>query len=275
MKYKRWFAIVIVICMTLPLAACHLKPAAPWPALREGSPREGESCLREGGSLVRGNGKVVERKTPLPEDERGYALRVKGISLRGSAGDIELVIDESLPREVVLAADENIAAYINVDYNAGAGEIVIDLKQRVVFTPTKLSIVVGAPVRALDVNGAWHFTYDCPSVTACEVSVNGASNGKLAFGALEALRVDVNGASDIKLAGTAKLANLTINGAANIRAFDLAAVAADVTINGAGDCEITATGILDAEINGVGKVVYDGQPAVSPHIRGLGEVRAR
>ena len=272
MKYRRWFALVIIFCMTLPLAACHLKPAAPWPA-----PREGESCLRESRSLVRGNGKIVEKKTPLPEDERGYALRVMGISLRGNAGegDIELVIDESLPREVVLTADENIAARISVEYNAGVGEIVIDLKQRVVFTPTKLNIVVGGPVRELDLNGAWRFTYDCPSVTACEASINGAANGKLAFGALDALRVDVNGASDIRLAGTAKRADLTINGAANIKAFDLAAETADVTINGAGGCEITATGNLDAEINGVGKVVYDGQPAVSRRVHGLGEVRAR
>jgi hypothetical protein len=270
MKYRRWFALVIILCMTLPLAACGLKPAAPWPTLREN-----ESCAREGRSLVRGNGNVVEKKTPLPEDERGYALRVMGISLRGSEGDIELVIDESLPCEVVLTADENIAARISVEYNAGAGEIVIDLKQRVVFTPTKLTIVVGGPVRALDLNGAWRFTYDCPSVTACEASVNGAANGKFTFGALDALRVSVNGASDIRLAGTAKRADLTINGAANIKAFDLAAVSAGVTINGAGGCEITATGTLDAEINGVGKVVYGGEPAVSRRVHGLGEVRAR
>jgi len=271
MKIKRWFALALVLCMVLPLAACSLKPAAPWPTLREGG-------LREGGQLVRGNGNVVVNKTSLPEDERGYALRITGISLRGSRGneaDIRLEIDEGLEREVVLTTDSNIAERIHVAYNEAAGEIVIDMTQRVVFTPTQLTIIVGGPVRKLDLNGAWNFTYNCPGVTGCEASVNGASNGKFTFGALDALRVDVNGTGDIRLAGTAKQADLIINGAANIRAFDLTAVSADVTINGTGNCEITATSALDAQINGLGKVVYGGEPAVNKRVRGLGEVKAR
>ena len=268
MKCKQFAGLALVLCLGLSLAACNLKPAAPWPTLREGG-------LREGGQLVQGSGKVVEKKLPLPDIEGGYALRITGISLRGSyGGDVELVIDESLPREVVLTTDDNIAERIDISCDAGAGEIVIE-RQRMVFTPTKLTITVGAPVRALELNGAWNFTYDCPSVTACEVSINGACNGKFTFGALESLRVAVNGASNIALVGAAKRADLTINGAADIKGFDLVAETARAVINGAGDCEITATGTLDAEINGVGKVVYGGDPAVSKRVHGLGEVRAR
>ncbi|MDR2687662.1 MAG: DUF2807 domain-containing protein [Oscillospiraceae bacterium] len=269
MKNRRWLALALALCMVLPLAACGLKPAAPWPS------------LREGGSLMRGNGNVVEQKTPIPDDERGYSLRITGISLRGSSGSepsIKLIIDESLPREVVLTTDENIAACISVSCDAGAGEmgaVVIDLTRRVVFTPTKLTIAVGAPVRALDINGAWNFTYDCPGVTACKASINGAANGKFTFGALDSLRVDVNGTGDITLAGAAARADLTINGAANIRAFGLAAEAARVAINGTGNCDITATGTLSAEINGLGNVVYGGDPVVKKQIHGLGAVKAR
>ena len=266
MKHRRWFALALVLCLGVSLAACNLKPARPWP----------EIVKPGGGELVRGSGKVVEVKTPLSGDAGEVSLRVKGITLRGGGSSgVELVVDESLPREVVLTADDNIAACIRVSYDAAAGAVTVDLNRQAAFAPTQLRIAVGAPVNDLDVNGAWRFTYDCPSVTDCEVAVNGAANGRLSFGALETLRVEVNGASDISLAGTAKRADLTINGAANIEAFDLTAEAADVTINGAGECEITATATLGAEINGVGEVTYAGDPAVSRRVHGLGQVKRK
>jgi len=262
MKYRRWFSLALVLCMVLPLAACTLKPAAPWPA------------LRAGGSLVHGSGRVVETKTPLSDNANSFVLRMIGISLRGSM-EVELVVDESLAREVSLTADDNIAECISVKYDAALGEIVVDTNRHVVLSPTKLRIAVGAPVQRLDINGGWRFTYSCPSVTDCEISINGATNGTLTFGTLNALWMNVNGAGDIRLAGAAKRADLTINGAGHVKAFDLAAEAAGVTINGAGDCEITATGTLDAVINGVGKVVYGGNPVVNRQVHGVGEVRAR
>ena len=261
MKCKQLAALALVLCLGLSLAACNLKPAAPWP-----------ETLKPGKRVVRGSGEFLGWRIPLEENEQGYTLRITGITLQGG-GDVELVIDESLAREVMLTTDENIAECIRVDYDAE--KIVIDLKERVILKPTKLTVTVGAPVRKLELNGAWDFTYDCPSVTACEVSINGACNGKFTFGTLESLRVGVNGASNITLAGAAKRADLTINGAADIKGFDLIAETARATINGAGGCEITATGTLDAEINGVGKIVYSGGPAVSKRVHGLGEVRAR
>jgi len=265
MKYKRLAVLAMALCLVLPLAACSLKPAGPWP-----------EALKPGRRLIQGSGNVVEVKTQLPDAGRGFALRVNGITLQNSKTDVELVIDESLAREVVLTADDNIAECISVDFDAGPGQIVIDLTRRVVFTPTKLTIAVGAPVRALDVNGAWRFTYNCPSVKECEVSIDGAANGDFTFGALDTLALTLNGTGNIKLAGTAKQAELRIDGAANIRAFDLTAESAEVTINGTGNCDITATKALFADINGLGKVVYGGNPPdVDYDIDGLGKVEAR
>ena len=269
MKIRRWLALAVAALAILPLAACNLKPAASLPTLRD-------SVLQPGGQLVRGDGRVVTDRTAIPENERGYALRILGVSLRGSSeGDIRLEIAESLAPEVVLTTDSNIAVRAKVEIDEVLGEILIDLS-RDVFTPSKLTIAVGAPIRRLELNGAWNFTYDCPSVTACDVDVNGACNGSFAFGALDSLRLRVNGASNLTLAGAARTADLTINGASSIKGFGLRTESADVTINGAGDCEITATAALNAAINGVGKIVYDGSPpVVNRPVRGLGEVRAR
>ena len=267
MKHKRWLPLALILCLALPLAACSLKPAASWPEVLK--PSGG------GGRLVRGSGNVVEVRTPLSGDTGAFSLRVKGITLRSSSTEVELVIDESLSREVVITADDNVAKCISVNYDSVTDAITVDLNRRVAFSPSQLRIAVGAPVKKLDVNGAWRFTYNCPGVTDCEISINGACNGAFTFGTLNALRMDLNGTGDIKLAGTAKRAGLTVYGAANIRAFELAAEAADVTINGTGDCEITATATLNAVINGLGKVVYGGSPVVNRQIFGLGEVRQK
>jgi len=265
MKYRRWLAFALALCLMLPLAACNLKPAAPWPEV-----------LKPGARLVRGSGNVVEVKTPLSGDAGGFALRMKGISLRTSIHtEVELVIDESLPREVVVTADDNVAECVSVKYDAATGEITVDMSRSLVISPSRLRIAVGAPVKALDINGAWDFTYDCPGVRDCGITVNGACDGECAFGALDSLRVQVNGASDITLKGAAKRADFTINGAADISAFGLAAEDAFVALHGAGSCELTATGTLDVEINGVGDVTYAGHPKVSKRIHGVGEVRAK
>jgi len=270
MKHKRFWALALILCLALPLAACSLKPAASLESLKPSGGSGG------GERLVRGSGNVVEVKTPLSGDTGGFSLRIKGITLRGGDTEVELVIDESLPREVVITADDNIAERITVDYDSVTDAITVDLNRRVALSPSRLRIAVGAPVKKLDVNGAWRFTYDCPGVTDCEVAINGAVNGAFTFGALDRLKMDLNGTGDLKLTGTARRASLTVNGAANIRAFGLTAENAEVTINGAGDCEITATATLDAVINGLGNVVYAGDPpVVNPRIFGLGKVRQK
>jgi len=270
MKNKRWFALALALCMLLPLAACSLKPAAPWPTLREG-----DGCLRQGRSLVRGNGDV-SHETDINEHMRGqeWTLRIELPRVTSSVGKI--VIDESLDFAGKLETDSNIrGAGLTRSYNLDRREIVLRGRENQWYAPTVLNFTVGVPVNKIIVNGAVEIDYSCPSVTEMSININGASTGRFAFGALESLRMEVNGAGDITLAGTAKLADMTLNGAGSVKAFDLTAVGAGVTINGAGGCEITATGTLDAEINGVGKVVYDGEPAVSRRIHGLGEVRAR
>jgi len=269
MRNKRLLTLALALCLLLPLAACALKPAAPWPAVTN---------LRPGGQQVRGSGDVVEQKTPLPERLDGYALRVSilSISLRDSDRlEEKLVIDESLDREVVLIVDSNIAEHIKVSYDAATGQIVVDTDRRVLITPTKLRIAVGAPVKDLEIDGAWDFTYNCPSVTDCRARINGAANGTFTFGDLNALWLDINGTGEIKLAGTAKRADLTINGGANIRAFDLSAQTANVNINGLGNCQITATQTLNAQINGLGEITYAGEPKVNKQVNGLGQVKKK
>lgn len=305
MKSKRLFALALALFLALSLAACNLKPAAPWP-----------EALKPVEGLVRGSGSVVDMRTPLSADGRGFALRVGGFSFRGSGKtELSLVIDESLEREIVLTADDNVAERIRVQYDASAGKITVEPDGRVAFAPTKLAIAVGAPVRELAVEGLWKISYDCPSVTECKLAVDGTANGdfifgeldsldmrfgglseievrcagakqckleadgtlngKLALGEMDSLDMQLSGLSTLTVSGAAQRAVLSLGGGGVISAFGLTAQDADITMGGLGRCEITAERSLNAVIEGGGSIVYAGSPAVTKRIDGLGIVRAR
>jgi len=262
-------AVLLALLLALLLSACqYVEP------LRLGLPGESRGVLR-------GSGAVVERRIPLESGAESYRLRLSGISLRWageqaqSQRDAEdLVINEAFAREIKLSTDDNIAEWIKISCDA-EGVIVITMEEKKILAPTALRITVGAPVEELILDGAWNFVYNCPGVRACSVRLGGASKGDFTFGSLDRLGCTLNGACDITLRGAAARADFTINGASHIAAFDLLAGDAGVTINGAGSCEITAAGALDAEVNGVGQVVYGGSPLVRRTIHGLGEVKAR
>ena len=226
---------------------------------------------------IEGSGNVVEHSTPLPENPRGYALRVTGLSVRNFGSlKIFVVADESLADSVAVKTDDNISEQIIVTVNDKTGEIVVDAaRPRVNLSPSELTIAADVPVRALAIDGGWFIRYDCPSVTDCKAEINGAANGDFAFGFLDSLDVTVNGAGNLTMRGTAQTVNLELNGAANIKAFDLTARSASVTIDGAGSCEIAAAERLNAVINGMGDITYDGAPAVSQTIHGVGTVKQR
>ena len=315
MKHKRLFALALALalCMALPLAACSLKPAATWESLRPTL----ENLCPGGAEPVKGSGNVVDAQTPLPTDLDCVKLRVEGFSFRGSGAlETALVIDESLDRKIVLTADDNIAERISVRYDAATGEIHVGPENhRTVFSPTKICVTVGAPVREIFADGLWKISYDCPSVKDCRLTVegsvngdfifgdlnsldmnynglstvsmtcksvrdcrlyvDGSLNGKFDFGEMDSLDVNISGLSTMNLSGTVRRAALRIDGGGTISAFGLIAQDADVSIEGLGNCEITAERSLNASIDGGGRITYAGDPAVTRRIDGLGSIRAK
>jgi len=263
---KRFIVPALALVLIALLTACQLKTVEPFQFGMQGGR----------GNLVRGGGEAAERVVPIPGGAEAYTLRVSGLSFSADQGKfaVDLVIDESLAREVRLTVDSNIAEFISVHCGED-GVITVKTEEQRLLAPTRLRLVVGAPVGRLILNGPWNFTYDCPSVEDCTIEINGAANGSLVFGALSRLEAVLNGACSLTLRGTAKQAVFTVNGASRVEAFGLIAGTAAVTINGAGSCEVTARETLDAEINGVGSITYDGSPEVRRAVRGLGEIKAR
>jgi len=83
----------------------------------------------------------------------------------------------------------------------------------------------------------------------------------------------ISGVGDIELSGTAVNQTVEIIGSGSVRNFDLISTNSSVSITGTGNCEVNVSGDLDAVINGVGNVVYIGNPSnVDAEINGIGTV---
>ena len=276
MKHKRLFALALVLCMTLPLAGCKLKPAATWESLRPTLEN-----LRPGGAEpVKGSGNVVDVETPLPADVGGVALRLEGFSFRGSGTlEMALVIDESLDRKIVLTADDNIAKRISVRYDAVAGEIYVGPEDhREVFSPTRIRVTVGAPVREIYADGLWKISYDCPGVKDCRLTVEGTVNGDFTFGDLDSLDMNFNGLSTVNMnCQSVKNCDLAVDGTLNgdftfgetDRLKMIFSGLSTVNMNCAStrDCDLTVDGSLN------GKFGFGEMDSLDATISGLGTMR--
>jgi hypothetical protein len=109
------------------------------------------------------------------------------------------------------------------------------------------------------------------------ISINGVGNitvqNKITG---DQLSCTINGAGDIYLNGSYSKLNCLINGAGNINAFDLIAKSCTAGVSGTGNCSINVTESLDASIQGVGNITYDGNPGmVKSSISGIGKISHR
>ena len=259
---KRFFAALTLLVLLFALGACQLKPAR-------------QFNLKPARQTVRGSG-AISSETDINAHMRGqeWALRIDDIYLTfGNSGTGQLIVDETFEFAGKLETDTNLGLRLN--YNLNRKEIILRGDKNKIYFPTQLIIKIGVPVNRLIINGALNIEYNCPGMSDFTMDINGAAKGDFIFGSLNSLNINLNGTSSIKMRGAAKHAAVTLNGASNVAAFDLLAEAAKVTINGASKCEITASKTLDATVNGLGSIIYDGSPQVIKAIHGLGEVRKR
>lgn len=297
MKRNHFIATVLALCLALGLTACGLYP---------------------GRRIVWGNGAVDVRTLALPETPGGLSLRLDGVSFQFTdrdAIDLTVMIDETLDRSAILETDGNLLSRLRLEYDSARGEISLRGPRAMAFSPTRFTLTVGAPVRALVAYGTWNIRCSCPSVKACSIRTDGDCGGDFSFGKLDRLDMNLGGIARMKLSspgitdckittdgdidgdfalgavdsldmnlggicraavsGTARRAALALEGDAKISAFGLTARDADITISGIGHCEITAEERLRVRIDGDGSVIYAGSPTLSQTVDGIGVVKAR
>jgi hypothetical protein len=115
-------------------------------------------------------------------------------------------------------------------------------------------------------------TITLPGLTALRVLGAGRFNLHQLKG--EQFDFDIQGAADLRADGAVDRFKLRIEGAAKVNAADLQARTVEVDVDGAGSATVRATESLKAKVDGIGRIVYFGDPpTVDKHVSGLGSIR--
>jgi hypothetical protein len=198
---------------------------------------------RDDDSII-GSGRMVsEERTVAP---------CTSIRIVGSA---KVFLTQDSPQRIRVEADDNIIDQVTT--RSENGYLVVGLEQGS-YSNTTVNVYVSlATVENLEITGAGDITTSHP--IQCD-----------------AMRCHIEGAGNISLAGTANVQSIIIDGAGNVGNFDLLSSECTAIINGTGNCEVHVTQRFDGEINGVGKIVYEGNPReVHTSINGLGSINPR
>lgn len=87
--------------------------------------------------------------------------------------------------------------------------------------------------------------------------------------------IESTGASEMFASGQTKSVKIGSTGAGKIDAHTLRATNAEVNVTGAAGVEVYATDQLDVTVSGAGRVIYSGNPKITKHILGAGQVTKR
>ena len=209
----------------------------------------------------KGNGDIVIEKRSVGDFD---GLRI--------AGNFEVILEESDQPNVQINTDENLLDYIDTEVRAGILNVTQEKK---LISKSKIRIIVNYEelnnIRAM--GAALIKNEDYLISEDLEIGMEGAGAIDLKI-ISDRLMVELSGAGVISLAGEVQEQELNLMGAGKLEAFDLDSKECDVSVGGLGGAEIYVTEKLNATIEGVGSIRYDGQPEdINTEVKGLGRIK--
>ncbi len=209
----------------------------------------------------KGNGDIVKEKRSTSDFD---GLRI--------AGNFEVILEESNQAFVEINTDENLLDFIDTEVKAGILRVTQEKK---LISKSKIRIFIYYQelneIRAM--GAALIKNEDYLNSEDLEIVMEGAGAVDLKI-ISDKLKVELSGAGVISLAGEVQEQELNLMGAGKLEAFDLDSKDCDVTVGGLGGAEIYVTEKLNATIEGVGSIRYDGQPKdINTEIKGLGRIK--
>ncbi|MBR9998987.1 MAG: DUF2807 domain-containing protein [Cyclobacteriaceae bacterium] len=209
----------------------------------------------------KGNGSTQDRYEEVPDFSR---VRI------GGNFDVTLVPSEK--NGVRIITDENLHEFIEVDVRNGQMAII---QQKKLISRNKIKAIIEYDhLEELRVTGAAMIQNE-GYIEEKELDLRMDGAGMIDIRVRTGfLKADLSGAGIIKIAGESEKLDLNLSGAGSVKAFDLESRSCKVVVSGLGGAEVNVTENLEASIEGVGGIRYEGNPPhVNTVINGLGKIR--
>ena len=187
------------------------------------------------------------------------------------SGAFDILLTPSSSNEVIIEADENLLKYI--DISVRGDKLFVGTERRL---SSRKGIKIEIPVknlRGISSSGASDIESTKP-ITAKELDLDVSGAGKIDLKLdVKSLTIDLSGAVMIYLEGVAKRLDVEMSGAGSLMAEGFEVKDCEIDISGVGHVLVNVSGTLEAQVSGLGKVEYLGNPeSVRGDVSGIGDV---
>jgi Putative auto-transporter adhesin, head GIN domain len=187
------------------------------------------------------------------------------------SGGFDITLTPYKSNEVILEVDENLVDYI--DISVRGNKLYIDADRRM---SSRQGIKIKVPVQeisAISSSGASNIQSSGPiSSKALDIELSGAGKIDLKLD-VNYVSLELSGATMVYLNGVGERLEVDMSGAGSLTAEDFEVKECEVSISGVGHVLVNVTGTLEAQVSGLGKVEYIGEPdRVKGDVSGIGQV---
>ncbi|WP_297637368.1 DUF2807 domain-containing protein [uncultured Clostridium sp.] len=214
-----------------------------------------------------GNGDIVDSSDGTDE----WKVFISGVKKEFDTEVGEIIVRDDSTKEICII-EGNDRDKIKVNIDEENKKIVIENKKQWMSSAEKMKININVPIGYLEIENG-NFKLDIleqkkefKGLFKCGLT------GNIEFSKADEVELNIKGAGNIKLSGEVKNTDINIKGGANIDGLDLKTDRAIVHINGVSNVSINVSDVLDANLKGVGQILYKGNPKLRESIDGLGKV---
>jgi len=187
------------------------------------------------------------------------------------SGAFDIMLTPSKSNEVVMEVDENLAEYIDIFVRGN--KLYIEADRRM---SSRQGIKIKVPVQEINkISSSGASNIGCSEpISSKELDIEVSGAGKID------LKLDVNyvslelsGATMVYLDGVGERLEVDMSGAGSLAGENFEVKDCNVSISGVGHVLVNVTGTLEAQVSGLGKVEYVGEPdRVKGDVSGIGRI---
>jgi len=193
-------------------------------------------------------------------------------------GAFELVIQEGEAQEIEITGHPNVIEALLEDSKIKDGTWDVGIK-KCIANWKKSELVINATLannlqRISSIGNADISTEGVfNKIDVLALNIEGAGDINLELGdSIKKIGTQIFGNGNVTISGKTIDSSIDIDGRGDINYFNLDSKNSNIKITGAGNCEVTATDMLDIKISGSGNLCFKGNPEITTKVTGSGKV---
>lgn len=207
------------------------------------------------------------------KDVKSYSVVIDSVQNKATKIVGTVVFDESFDGICEVTGSDS--EYVNISIDEDKEIISITSKKKYLNTSGNLVIKLGVIVESININkGNFNLDLIVDSIEEFNGVFECAVNGEIKSNKVKNFKLEILGAGKVILTGNADSSSILVAGASVVLGEEMKVNNVKVKLQGVGSCNVYASNSLNAYVEGIGSIIYDGNPgSVTKKVDGLGVIK--